>query len=135
MSRGIRPTRIAAAFVALGLLVGSFAVPATTVAAEPADIPALPEAPLDDGVAATTQLVVRWSAESLGGGTRAQRRAKLDDAGRVAAIGRAAGHPAAFVRPFGLAGTTGIYRLDRPLGKGAPGIVRRIEAMPGVLSA
>jgi subtilisin family serine protease len=134
MPRGSRHARIAAALVALALLVTALAVPAATAAAEPDEVPA-PETVVQDGVAATRQLVVRWSADSLGGGTRAQRRATLDDAGRVATIGRAAGHSAAFVRPFGLAGTTGIYRLDRPLGNGAPGIVRRVEAIPGVLDA
>ena len=88
-----------------------------------------------DGVAATSQVVVRWSVDSLGGATRAQRRAALDDRGRVAAIGVAAGRKAAFVRAFGIAGTTGVYRFDQPLGRNANGIVHRLRAIPGVVSA
>ena len=92
-------------------------------------------APPWTAVAASSQVVVRWSVESLDAATPANRRAKLDDRGRVAALGVAAGRDAAFVRSFGVAGTTGVYRFDAPLGPNANGVLHRLQAIPGVVTA
>ena len=123
--------RLVAPLAALAILASAVLTPALASADREPGVGGAAES----GVAATSQVVVRWSAESLGGETAAERRAALDDRARVAAVGRAAGRTAAFVRAFGLAGTTGVYRLDQPLGHAAPGIIRSLREIPGVVSA
>ena len=65
------------------------------------------------------------------GATRPGRLAALGNPGRVAGLSRAAGMRAAFVRPFGTAGTTAVYRFDEPLGANANATLARLNAIAG----
>ena len=132
MPRGARS--VSSALGALAIVLATIGTGAVA-AAQPVDLPPVAAGPAADAVAATSQVVVRWSVESLDAATPANRRAKLDDRGRVATLGVAAGREAAFVRAFGISGTTGVYRFEAPLGPNANGVVRRLEAIPGVVTA
>ena len=122
MPRGARSVSSALGAVAIVLAtIGTGAV----AAAQPVDLPPVAASLAADPVGATSQVVVRWSVESLDAATPANRRAKLDDRGRVAALGVAAGREADFVRAFGVAGTTGVYRFEAPL---QPGDVVHVRA-------
>ncbi len=122
-----RPTRLAAVLGALVVLAtGGLVAPAA--AAGPADRAA------PSSVRETHQVVVRWAAADLPD-TRPGRLAALGNPKRVAGLSRAAGMRAAFVRPFGTAGTAAVYRFEEPLGANANATLARLNASPGVVLA
>ena len=126
MHRRPRPARLAAALGALVVVALGLVAPAS--AARPAERAA------PSSVRATHQVVVRWAAADLPA-TRRGRLAALGNPRRVAGLSRAAGMHAAFVRPFGTAGTTAVYRFEEPLGADANSTLDRLNATPGVVLA
>ncbi|MEI7742165.1 MAG: S8 family serine peptidase, partial [Chloroflexota bacterium] len=83
-------------------------------------------------VAVSHQVVVTWSAATVGA-TRAQRLATLGQPALTDRVSGAAGAQASYVRPFGLAGTSAVYRFAEPLGQGAGLTIDRIARMAGVV--
>ena len=127
MHRRPRPAWLAA-------LVGIVVVIATGGLAAPVAGAGPAERAAPTSVQDTHQVVVRWSAADLPA-TRAGRLVALASPKRVASLSRAAGLPAAFVRPFGTAGTTAVYRFEEPLGARADRTLARLNAAPGVVLA
>jgi hypothetical protein len=123
------PPRLArlATAIALAVVVASSAFAAAAAGAGPAL--SAPQA-----IRETRQVVVRWTADELGA-TRAARLASLGDARLVGRLSHAAGMRATFVRPFGDAGTMGVYRFQQPLGVAANRTIAGLNAVSGVAYA
>ena len=129
-----RPPRLArlAAIVGFAAVVAATGVAGVAAAAGP-EAAARPDA-APAAIRDTAQVVVRWSAADLPA-TRAARLRSLDDALRVASLSTAAGMRATFVRPFGTAGTTAVYRFEHALGADANRTLDRLNATDGVAFA
>ena len=133
MPRGARSVSSAVAALAVVLAtIGTGAV----AAAQPVDLPPVAASPAADAVAATSQVVVRWSVESLDAATPANRRVAARRSGPGRRPRRRRGprgglRPCRSASPARRASTASMRRWGRT----RTGSLRRLQAIPGVVTA